>query len=408
MNMYGDLLNALDNNENQLVITRLSSSAGSLDRDFNRVRITAASLIKSPEGIWETERQEDISGIALDKGIEETALDKGIDKTALVKGIDEITLDKGMEEAALYNDINKTVIREAAREVLSSGKPKFFPGEGEEKILVEPFYPEERLIILGGGHIALPLAEFAARTGFLVTVVDDRPSFANNARFPYAQQVICNGFERALKELKVRANDYIVIITRGHRHDTECLKFVLTQPETRYLGMIGSRRRVSAIKDMLDEEGFDKDRIGRICTPIGLSIGAVTPEEISISILAELIRRKRLEINENTTVNRSDLDIKVIELLADRGSEPVCIVTVIRTKGSVPRGVGAKMLVYPTGQVAGSIGGGCSEAEVIHNAVSMIGSRSFQIQTIDMTGDVAESEGMVCGGIMEVLIEDCI
>lgn len=378
MNMYGDLLNALKNNENQLIITRIASSAGSLDRDFNRIRITAANILKSAEEI------------------------------ASDKVIDESTIKNGLGETAIYNGLNETAIGTAALEVLKSGKPNIFPGEGEERILVEPFYPEERLIILGGGHIALPLAEFAARTGFLVTVVDDRPSFANKARFPYAQQVICNGFDRALEQLKLTVNDYIVIITRGHRHDTECLRYILTQPETRYLGMIGSRRRVEAVKDMLAEEGFDKVRLGRICTPIGLSIGAVTPEEISISILAELIRRKRLEISESTNINRSDLDMKVIELLAKRGGEPVCIVTVIRTKGSVPRGAGAKMLVYPTGQVAGSIGGGCSEAEVIHNAVSMIGSRSFQIQTIDMTGDAAESEGMVCGGIMEVLIEDGI
>jgi xanthine dehydrogenase accessory factor len=399
MNLYGDLLNALENSENQLVITRLPSSAGSLDRDFNRVRISAASFLKSAEGTGRMAKEE---------GIEETSLDKGIEETDLDKGIEEIDLDKSIEETAICNAINETAIRTAALEVLKSGKPKIFPGEGEERILIEPFFLEERLIILGGGHIALPLAEFAARTGFLVTVVDDRPSFANKARFPSARQVICNGFDRALEQLKLTSNDYIVIITRGHRHDTECLKFILSQPETRYLGMIGSRRRVGAVKDMLAEEGFDKDRLDRICTPIGLSIGAVTPEEISISILAELIRRKRLEISESTNINHSDLDMKVIELLAKRGSEPVCIVTVIRTKGSVPRGTGAKMLVYPTGQVAGSIGGGCSEAEVIHNAVSMIGSRRFQIQTIDMTGDVAESEGMVCGGIMEVLIEDGI
>lgn len=403
MNLYGDILDALKNNENQLVITRLSSSAGSLDQDFNRVRVTAASLFQSAEEVGDTAKEEGIEASDSVKGIGEITIDKGIEEF-----IEEVTIDKDINAAAIYNDIDKTIIKPAALEVLKSGKPNIFPGKGEDTILVEPFFPEERLIILGGGHIALPLAEFAARTGFLVTVVDDRPSFANKARFPYAQQVICNGFDRALEQLKLTANDYIVIITRGHRHDTECLRFILTQPETRYLGMIGSRRRVGAVKDMLAEEGFDKARLGRICTPIGLSIGAVTPEEISISILAELIRRKRLEISESTYTNRSDLDMKVIEFLANRGDEPLCIVTVIRTKGSVPRGAGAKMLVYPTGQVAGSIGGGCSEAEVIHNAVSMIGSRKFQIQTIDMTGDVAESEGMVCGGIMEVLLEDGI
>lgn len=354
MNLYGSLLEGLDNNENQVIITRLNKTAGSLEQDFERVMFNTKNLSDDRTGITELN------------------------------------------------------IREALQEVLGSGKPNTVRGEKEERILIEPFYPRERLIILGGGHIALPLAEFGAKVGFSVTVVDDRPSFAGKARFPLAENVVCDSFDRALTRLKLTAYDYIVIITRGHRHDTECLRYILKQPETIYLGMIGSRRRVGAVKDLLTEEGFDKERIDRICTPIGLSIGAVTPEEISISILAQIIARKRLDRKESYAGNRSDLDIKVIELLAGRKEEPMSIVTVIRTKGSVPRGTGAKMIVYPTGQVAGSIGGGCSEAEVIHSAVSIIGTGGFLVRTIDMTGDVAESEGMVCGGIMEVLIEDFV
>jgi xanthine dehydrogenase accessory factor len=345
MKLYQNLLKALENNENKLVITSLKGAAGNIDNDFNRVMVN-------------------------------------------------------------LDDITELKIKAAALEVLKEGKPGTVR-EGEEEItLIEPFYPRERLIILGGGHIALPLTEFGAKVGFSVTVVDDRPSFANKARFPLAETVICESFEKVFDQLKLTTYDYIVIITRGHRHDTECLRHILKQPETIYLGMIGSRRRVGAVKDMLKEEGFDKDRIDRICTPIGLSIGAVTPEEISISIIAQVISRKRLDRKENYTGNRSDLDYKVVELLAQGRDEPMSVVTIIDTKGSVPRGVGAKMIVYETGQIAGSIGGGCSEAEVIHNAISMIGSKRFMLQTIDMTGDVAESEGMVCGGIMEVLIED--
>ncbi|MGB8455511.1 MAG: XdhC/CoxI family protein [Anaerocolumna sp.] len=346
MNLYQNLLEALGNNENKLVITSLKGASGTIDNDFNRVMVN-------------------------------------------------------------LNDISDSRLKEAALEVLKEGKPGMVR-EKEGSTLIEPFYPRERLIILGGGHIALPLAEFGARVGFEVTVVDDRPSFANKARFPIAETVICERFEKVFIQLKLTVYDYIVIITRGHRHDTECLRHILKQPETIYLGMIGSRRRVGAVKDMLKEEGYDQNRIERICTPIGLSIGAVTPEEISISIIAQIISRKRLEWNRNYTGNRSDLDYKVVELLAERKDQPMSIVTIIDTKGSVPRGAGAKMIVYETGQIAGSIGGGCSEAEVIHNAISIIGSKNFMLQTIDMTGDVAESEGMVCGGIMEVLIEDCI
>jgi xanthine dehydrogenase accessory factor len=306
---------------------------------------------------------------------------------------------------SLQEDFKREIIDMTNEETdMGIGKPKVIMKK-EEITILEPFYPKERLIILGGGHIALPLVEFGARVGFAVTVVDDRPSFANRVRFPLANKVICESFEKVFSILKITSYDYIVIITRGHRHDTDCLRQILKQTESIYVGMIGSKRRVGAVKDTLIEEGYAKERIQRVCTPIGLLIGAVTPEEISISIIAEIIKRKRLDIKEGDIVNRSDLDYEVINLLA-KCMEPSSIVTVISTKGSVPRGAGAKMLVYPTGQIAGSIGGGCSEAAVIHNAINIIGSKSYMIQRIDMTEDIAESEGMVCGGIMDVLIED--
>lgn len=272
--------------------------------------------------------------------------------------------------------------------------------------IAEPFYPEERLIVLGGGHIALPLVDFASRIGFSVTVVDDRPDFANTARFPMAENVICEFFEKAIEQLKITRNDYVVIITRGHRYDQTCLEKLMAGMEPFYTGMIGSRRRVAAVKDLLISQGYDQERLSRVHTPIGLSIGAVTPEEIAISITAEIIACKRLKSSDNNQLRScSDVDFDVIKTLSDI-SELASIVTVISSKGSVPRGVGAKMLVYPDGRIAGSIGGGCSEAAVIGNARRIVGTGEYRLQTVDMTGDVAENEGMVCGGIMQVLIED--
>lgn len=277
----------------------------------------------------------------------------------------------------------------------------------EITVIAEPFYPEERLIVLGGGHIALPLVDFASKIGFSVTVVDDRPYFANTGRFPSADNVICESFENAFGQFKIRQNDYVVIITRGHRYDQTCLEKLMTGAEPFYTGMIGSRRRVAAVKDLLISQGCDKERLGRIHTPIGLHIGAVTPEEIAISIAAEIIACKRLKSSDNNQLRScSDVDFDIIRTLAGNISEPVSVVTVISSKGPVPRGAGAKMLVYPDGRITGSIGGGCSEAAVIGNARRIIGSGEYRLQTVDMTGDVAENEGMVCGGIMQVLIED--
>jgi xanthine dehydrogenase accessory factor len=309
------------------------------------------------------------------------------------------------KEGDIAKAMDRSVLKEEALERL--GKPAYqITDTTEIHTLQEPFYPKERLIVLGGGHIALPLVEFAAKTGFSVIVADDRPSFANKTRFPLASEVLCESFERVFDFIKLTPRDYIVIITRGHRHDTDCLRQVLQAKETIYVGMIGSRRRVAAVKELLMEEGFEKERLDRVCTPIGLEIGAITPEEITISILAQIIARKRLGNMENKLVNDSDIDYEVLKALAQSEQEPKCIVTVMSSKGSVPRGAGAKMLVFPTGKILGSIGGGCSEAAIIRDAIQLIGSHRYRIQTIDMTNDAAESEGMVCGGTMEVLLED--
>ena len=275
-------------------------------------------------------------------------------------------------------------------------------------IVTEPMLPQERLLVLGGGHIALHVAEFAAKCGFHVIVADDRPDFANHERFPLADEVICDSFENAIRGVRLTPYDYVVIITRGHRHDADCLRVLLPGVRPAYTGLIGSRRRVRGLMEMLADEGCSRENMARICTPIGLNIGAVTPQEIAVSILAELVAYKRLPEHCNDGVrccNDSDVELSTLHYLAEN-HEPKAIVTVIETKGSTPREAGAKMAVSPLGQVTGSIGGGCSEGAVIRDAVRIIGTGRFKIVDIDLTGDVAESDGMVCGGTMQVLIED--
>ena len=168
---------------------------------------------------------------------------------------------------------------EIGKEALTQGQP-VCGRAGSSWNVAEPFFPKERLIILGGGHVALP-------------VVDDRLSFANPGRFPMAEKVICDDFGHAIKELKIQESDYICIVTRGHRHDADCLRMIGKGKEPAYLGMIGSRRRVGIVKQELLEEGYDPERMSRLKSPIGLKIGGVTPEEIAISILAEIIQVKR-------------------------------------------------------------------------------------------------------------------
>jgi len=287
-------------------------------------------------------------------------------------------------------------------------KPGWVEQDGAS-ILTEPFTPPERLIVLGCGHIAVPLCDFAAKAGFRVSVLDDRPSFADSTRFPGAEEVLCDGFSEGIRKLGLSGSDFVVAITRGHRFDKLCLQEILKRKDffPAYLGMIGSRKRVRELLNLLENEGLDRARLERICTPIGLKIGAVSPEEIAVSILAELIAYRRLPELRRNPVNGSDIDFDVIEFLAD-DRENRAVVTVLSTKGSTPRRAGAKMTVDRAGRITGSIGGGCSEGAVIREAIALIGSGRYLVKRIDMTGSVAEDEGMVCGGIMDVLIEDAV
>ena len=280
----------------------------------------------------------------------------------------------------------------------------------EESVLAEVFKREHRLIVFGAGHVGYHLCHFASKVGFDTIVVDDRPYFANKEKFGDDIQVICNTFENAFEILDIHEEDYVVIVTRGHKHDKFCLEKILSLDELNYIGMIGSKRRVKIMKEELIEEGYSKEKIENIYSPIGLNIGAVTPEEIAISILAEIISVKRIGKlavkNEPIKVSNScELNKDVLEALAKSQNEKMSLVTVISTKGSTPRKAGSKMIVYDSGKIIGTIGGGCAEAKIIKDAALMAGSKNLKIETIDMTGEIAEEEGMVCGGKMTVLIE---
>lgn len=162
--------------------------------------------------------------------------------------------------------------------------------EDDGLVVVQPIVTPKRLVLLGGGHVARPTAHLAAMVGFRVTVIDDRAEFADRNRFPEAAEVrVVPDFDRALSDVPVDGNTYIVIVTRGHLHDRTVLIQALRTPAA-YVGMIGSRRKRDAIFGALLKQGFGQADIDRVYSPIGLNIGAETPEEIAVSIVAELIR----------------------------------------------------------------------------------------------------------------------
>jgi xanthine dehydrogenase accessory factor len=169
--------------------------------------------------------------------------------------------------------------------------------DGEVKVFVEVQVQPPHLIIVGAGHIAVPLASIAATCDFAVTVLDDRPQYAHPARFPAAKQVIAGPFRPELAKLRSTAgldkHTYIVLVTRGHQYDVDSLLEVLDDP-LGYIGMIGSQRRIRAVFNLLEQEqGIAPEKFDRIYAPVGLDIGARTPAEIAVCIRAEIINVMR-------------------------------------------------------------------------------------------------------------------
>ena len=267
----------------------------------------------------------------------------------------------------------------------------------EQDILVERISAPPELILLGGGHVSVQTAKVAKLCGFRVTVVDDRPEFANAARFPEADRIWNRPFADAIDAIDAQSAWY-VIVTRGHRDDRACLERILRRPFA-YCGMIGSRTKVGLVFEHLLQNGFSQEQLARVHAPIGLSIGAVTPEEIAVSIVGELISVR----NGGGAVVAWDEALCAGILSAD---VPYAMVTLISKTGSAPRGTGARMLVCGDGTILSSIGGGYGEYEAAQYALSMLQSGPDAKRYVcSMTNEDAAKAGMVCGGTVEVLIQ---
>ena len=162
---------------------------------------------------------------------------------------------------------------------------------GTLEIFVEPILPQPVLYIFGGGHISLALARAAGAAGFAIGVVDDRASFANAERFPMAREIYTS-YEDAFAKIQPNASSYFLIVTRGHKDDMRVLAWAV-RTDARYIGMIGSKRKVLSVYHALEREGYSLSEFERVHAPVGLDIGALMPEEIAISIAAELIAIRR-------------------------------------------------------------------------------------------------------------------
>ena len=206
----------------------------------------------------------------------------------------------------------------AAREVMEQERPRTLTFNlnndpsydtgllcgGTLEIFLEPILPTPYLYIFGAGHVSLALSKVATQAGFSTIVIDDRDTYANKERFPEAVEIYADDYEKVFERLSPNSSSYIIAVTRGHRDDMRVLRWA-AGTEARYVGMIGSKRKVIEIVKFLKSEGVPAAQLARVHSPIGIEIGAVTPEEIAISIVAELIAVRRHALLDNQPHSKS-------------------------------------------------------------------------------------------------------
>ncbi len=207
------------------------------------------------------------------------------------------TIGGGCVEAEVWQAAREVMEQEKPRTLTFNlnNNPKYDSGlvcGGTLDVFVEPVMPVPQLYLFGAGHVSLHVYKVARLAGFDVTVVDDRDAYANRERFPDAREVYAEEFDHACSKLSLNENSYLVIVTRGHRDDMRILRWA-AGTRARYIGMIGSKRKVIEIYKELEREGVSRESLDRVHAPIGLDIGAIAPEEIAIAIVAELISVRR-------------------------------------------------------------------------------------------------------------------
>ncbi len=194
---------------------------------------------------------------------------------------------------------------QSALAVLKEGVPRMVSFEltedqgkllcgGKVLVYIEPLLAAPHLIILGAGHVGKALSRTGKFLGFRITVVDDREEYANEKNMPDADTIVVTDFQDVFSRVSVDDGSYIVIATRGHDHDSDALKAAL-HTKAGYIGLLGSKRKKTLLLENLEKEGFSREDIGRVITPAGIPIGSVTPEEIAISIMAQIIQTRNMK-----------------------------------------------------------------------------------------------------------------
>ena len=206
------------------------------------------------------------------------------------------TIGGGCVEAEVWAAAKEVMQKEAPRKMVFNlnNEASYDNGlicGGTLEVFVEPILPQPMLYLFGGGHVSMAVAKAASAAGFGIGVVDDRETFANQERFPMAQEILTN-YADAFQKIHPNAASYLVIVTRGHKEDMRVLAWAV-RTEARYIGMIGSKRKVLSVYKALEGDGYKPEEFERVYAPMGLEIGALSPEEIAVSIVAELVAVRR-------------------------------------------------------------------------------------------------------------------
>ena len=309
-----------------------------------------------------------------------------------------------------------------------SQEPDGILEQGDSRVFLEQINMGRKLVICGAGHVALSVIRIGVMLGFEVTVIEDREEFAARAGEAGSHHVICRPFEEALEGIEGDSATAFVIMTREHVHDVACLRRVLKKNYA-YAGMMGSRSRTGKIREQLLEEGYDPGKLDQVHMPIGLRIGSRTPEEIAVSVTAELIQvMNEADAGEGFPAGMAEeLAAISIPLGAEKSPEPdeaqktfyrelhkdfhkeTCkteelsgvLAMIVEKTGEAPRRPGTKMLVRKDGSFLGTVGGGYAEAVVLKTARDMIreGRRESRLTRI-----VMQKGTMMCGGEINVFL----
>ena len=231
-----------------------------------------------------------------------TIIEATVKGTPRKMGAKMIVFDDGSSYGTIGGGRNEKAAIAECRKAIQKQKPttvtyNYFGREGESvcggqmKVFIEPFAAKDQLIICGAGHIALPLSAMGKILGFKVTIIDDRKAFANKNRFPHADKIIVGNHADKLAKIAIKSNTYVTIVTQGNEYDFECLKVVIKSPAT-YIGVISSKPKRIKFLGRLRKAGVEEKYLRRVHIPMGIDIGSQTPEEIAISIAAQLVATK--------------------------------------------------------------------------------------------------------------------